>query len=63
MARSDGHTELEKQLKGVVDAIKDSNVNQCGLIMRVDNSVLGVMRIPRDNPVSALKAMMEELSG
>ena len=63
MARSDGHTELEKQLKGVVDAIKDSNVNQCGLLMRVDNSGIGVMRIPRENPASAIKAMMEEISG
>lgn len=63
LAVEDGATELQKQLKEVVDAIKNSNVSQCGLLMRVDNSGLGVMRIPRENPASALKAMMEELTG
>ena len=63
LAVQDGATDLQKQLKEVVDAIKNSNVNQCGLLMRVDNSGLGVMRIPRENPASALKAMMEELTG
>ncbi len=63
LAVSDGHKELQTQLKGVLDAIKNSNINQCGLIMRVDNSGLGVMRIPRENPASALKAMMEEITG
>lgn len=63
MAESDGLTELSKQLKGAVDVIKESNINQCGLLMRVDNSGIGIMRIPRDNPASAVKAMMEEISG
>ena len=47
MAESDGLTELSKQLKGAVDVIKESNINQCGLLMRVDNSGIGIMRIPR----------------
>lgn len=63
MAESDGLTELSKQLKGAVDVIKESNINQCGLLMRVDNSGIGIMRIPRENPASAVKAMMEEISG
>ena len=63
LAIEDGAIDLQTQLKEVVDAIQSSNVNHCGLIMRVDNSGLGVMRIPRDNPASALKAMMEELTG
>ena len=63
LAVSDGHKDLQTQLKGVLDAIRGSNINQCGLIMRVDNSGLGVMRIPRENPASALKAMMEEITG
>ncbi len=63
LAVQDGAKDLQSQLKEVVDAIKNSNVNQCGLVMRVDNSGLGVMRIPRDNPASALKALMEELTG
>lgn len=54
--------ELKTQLQSAVDVIKESNINQCGLVMRVDNSGIGVMRIPRENPASALKAMMEELS-
>lgn len=63
MAESDGLTELSKQLKSAVDVIKESNINQCGLLMRVDNSGIGIMRIPRENPASAVKAMMEEISG
>ena len=63
MAESDGLTDLAKQLKGAVDVIKESNINQCGLLMRVDNSGIGIMRIPRENPASAVKAMMEEISG
>lgn len=62
-ACQDGIEELKTQLQGVVDVIKESNVNQCGLLMRVDNSGLGVMRIPRENPASAIKAMMEEITG
>ena len=63
MAEADGLTELSKQLKGAVDVVKESNINQCGLLMRVDNSGIGIMRIPRENPASAVKAMMEEISG
>ncbi|OUW87058.1 MAG: hypothetical protein CBD74_01870 [Saprospirales bacterium TMED214] len=62
LAVQDGAKELQTQLKGVVDAIQNSNINQCGLVMRVDNSGLSVIRIPRDNPASALEAMMQELS-
>ncbi len=63
MACNDGFEDLKTQLKSVVDVIKESNFNQCGLLMRVDNSGIGVMRIPRENPASAIKAMMEEIAG
>tara|TARA_Y100000401_G_scaffold49226_1_gene38311 strand:+ start:1897 stop:2343 length:447 start_codon:yes stop_codon:yes gene_type:complete len=63
LAIQDGAKELQSQLKEVVDAIKNSNFNQCGLVMRVDNSGLGVMQIPRENPASALKALMQEITG
>ena len=63
LAIQDGAKELQSQLKEVVDAIKNSNFNQCGLVMRVDNSGLGVMQIPRENPASVLKALMQEITG
>ena len=63
LAIQDGAKELQSQLKEVVDAIKNSNFNQCGLVMRVDTSGLGVMQIPRANPASALKALMQEITG